>query len=567
MSELNSGKGQQQPATIVLRQSSPQNWVITDIESTCSCSDDVQNSPKEGENATACCHMEMRRLQWSRDCSQSNESPNAVSINTLSLDISNSPDPTVEKDEMDESSDQSKALVVRPTISMMKRAFLSSVTLLPAIFIAFDVIQDVTVIRGSLSSNETYSVQGIITLHEFQFGYAMGFIFCISVLLVGIDTLTKAFRLKIVKKNPWLLLVVILASVTNFGPVLFIILKIIVDFPCIRKVYSSTLEHEKDKQMIEAALSSSKAKEALSESFPMLIIVCFKIALSSRVSLLDLLSSMSSAFMLSHLILDLILERISVSLNISRKVTFLFLAGSSMHITVFLIASFAIESERDGLFILVDPSDGFEKSSGLLFLLLITPVIYFCLLPCTIYDVIPVIINGSSTVWQYFLRPPKKIWYLSLTLWLFGYIYIFGIITYFMKRDPISLDANITAFRDGTSCDSLFPSGFSDSLCTRWDLKIGAGRLYFKGYLIFSGIVSLVSYFSTFLFIVGMAYRKRTIFTKKYIAMLKEEMAAILQFTKGKSDVDTETFKFPQENSLEFIAGIVNSSSGTNQSS
>ena len=59
---------------------------------------------------------------------------------------------------------------------------------------------------------------------------------------------------------------------------------------------------------------------------------------------------------------------------------------------------------------------GSEDSSGMVLILLIFPTIFFCLLPFSIYDLIPFIFNDSTAIWEYFQEPPGKPWYLSVLL-------------------------------------------------------------------------------------------------------------------------------------------------------
>ena len=96
----------------------------------------------------------------------------------------------------------------------------------------------------------------------------------------------------------------------------------------------------------------------------MLILVCFKMALSSHVSLLEVVSSASSACLLSKVIITYLTQQKRPPLGWVTKVFGSLLLGAYIYVTLILITTFAIESERDGIFVSTDPRQGLEESSG-----------------------------------------------------------------------------------------------------------------------------------------------------------------------------------------------------------
>ena len=105
-----------------------------------------------------------------------------------------------------------------------------------------------------------------------------------------------------------------------------------------------------------------------------------------------------------------------------------------------------------------------------------------------------------------------------------------------MKRDAVRAFHEMSAYRVGTSCneDGLAFS-LPISICDQWDLKVGAGRLYFRGYLIFCWVTSTFSYLYVVTYIIGMSYRDRAPFKEKYRMALETEMSEILQRQSVKS--------------------------------
>ena len=192
----------------------------------------------------------------------------------------------------------------------------------------------------------------------------MAIVFGISVIVVGWDTVVKSNRLLLAENQRWILVFIAMACFFNLGPVFITFLKLICSSAKVRRMYSTEKEWHKDKQAIEVALSSTKTKEALCENLPMLIIVCFKMALSSQVSLLEVISSASSACLLSKVILTYLTERMKSPLGWVSKIIGSFVSGAYIYFTLVLITTFAIESERDGILVSADPKQGVEESSG-----------------------------------------------------------------------------------------------------------------------------------------------------------------------------------------------------------
>ena len=290
-------------------------------------------------------------------------------------------------------------------------------------------------------------------------------------------------------------------------------------------------ELDQELQSIESALSSTKAKEALCENLPMLTIVCFKIALSSNVSLLEIISSASSACILSKVIIEYITEQMTPPLGVFKKGIGSILLGAYIYITLVLITTFAIESERDGLLVHSDPTLGSEDSSGLVLILLIFLTIFFCLIPFSIYDLIPFICNfkNSFIVWEYFQDPPKRVWYCSIVLLSLGLAFHLMSGTYFLKHDPISLFDNIEPFLLGKGCEGeLLGLSLPSILCTQCDLKMGAGRIYFKVFLIFSGVLVMLMYVYSVSYILGMRHRDRSKFREAFDKVLTHQLSNLL---------------------------------------
>ena len=95
----------------------------------------------------------------------------------------------------------------------------------------------------------------------------------------------------------------IVCCLLNLGPVFFIALSFFVETSHSQKIYQTEKEANADKVQIQFAEYSTKTKEALCENLPMLILVCFKMSLSSKVTILELISSASSTCLFGKLIL------------------------------------------------------------------------------------------------------------------------------------------------------------------------------------------------------------------------------------------------------------------------
>ena len=288
-------------------------------------------------------------------------------------------------------------------------------------------------------------------------------------------------------------------------------------------------ELDQELKMMEVALSSTKTKEALCENLPLLVIVCFKISLSSHVSLIEIVSSASSACLLSKVILAYIYQQTTATLGAFKNLIFSTMLGAFIYVTLTLITIFAIESERDGILVKSDPTLGSEDSSGLLFILLIFPTIFFCLIPFSIYDLIPFIFNDSVVIWEYFQEKPRKVWYISILLLTSALMFNLTCAAYFFNRDPIGLWDVMEPFFDKTNCQGdVLGLGVPSALCSQCNLKIGAGRIYLKFYLVFAVIVTMVAYLYAINYILGMRHRDRCRFKEGLDVVLEQNISYLL---------------------------------------
>ena len=84
----------------------------------------------------------------------------------------------------------------------------------------------------------------------------------------------------------------------------------------------------------------------------------------------------------------------------------------------------------------------------------------------------------------------------------------------------------------GSQC-SDFELRFGLSIvCQQLDLKIGGGRIFFKGFLIFSYFISSVVYLHSLCFLFGMAHRSRAQISRRLNALLEKEANKILEKEK-----------------------------------
>ena len=418
-------------------------------------------------------------------------------------------------------------------LSLRKIAYSTAViiikTILPAILYAQDIIQDILVISSSVRSKEVHTVQTIIIIKERMIGFAMISIFLSSVLVVGLDTAMKMSRLSLVKRYKRIYVLMVVACVFNLGPVFIMFLKFFASLNRFKTMYNSEDEFERDQRVLDQALMSTKTKEAVCENLPMLVIVCFKIALSSRVSWLEILSSASSALIFSKVVIEYAMARLHYQSNMIKMLLWTLLMASFSYSTLILITTFAIEAENDGLLIGNDRTRGMEESSGLVFILLIFPILYFCLLPLTVYDLIPVFINGSSAIWQRFQGHPNNIWYFMTTFHSLAFFYNLGVGMYFFERDPIDVlqQVDVHIYRTGSQ-QNCFGFTIVQFFCSQWELKVGAGRIFFKLFALCSMIISSIVYLLSTIFIFGMRYRDRSHFRRAYEEVINSEREKLM---------------------------------------
>ena len=309
----------------------------------------------------------------------------------------------------------------------------------------------------------------------------------------------------------------------------------------VKKLYKNEDEWKHDQKVMNDALSTTKTREALFENLPMLVIVCFKIALSARVSLLELFSSTSSACLFSKVVVHHIKNRIGIQLKLWKTVILTLIATAYIYCSLILITTFAIESERDGIMIPTDPTSGVEESSGMVFLLLVFPTIFFCLLPFSIYDLAPAILGDSLSIKEYFTNHPKPIWYASIVLQTLGLVYHLGTAHYFIQRDSISITSMRPIHYVNKGCEATFFGGHLP-FCSQWDLKVGGGRIMFKVFMIVSMITSSLVFLISTNHVLGMRLRDRICFRNAYQQFLHKKLNELLDGIYNKSTQITVDF-------------------------
>ena len=404
-----------------------------------------------------------------------------------------------------------------------------------------DIFEDILVIATSLSSKEVYRVLFNLKMAEKAFGYVMITMFGLSVIVIGWDTMSRANQLTLIKRHRWLHVICGCACMLNLGPVFFICLKLVLSRESAERMYETCRELDHDRQSVEAALSSTKMKEALCENLPMLILVTFKAALSSHVSLLEVISISSSACLLANAFISFISYARTTPLGALKKISGSLLLGSFTSVTLLIVTIFAIEAERDGILVSSDPTQGSEDSSGLVLIFLIFPSIFFCLIPFSIYDMIPFLFKGSPVIWEYFQEPPQKAWYLSLVVCTMGLGFNLMSSLYMYRRDSIDLTDILPPFYSGSGCQNdVLGLQLPSILCEQYDLKIGAGRVYFKIFLVFAMVVTTVMFICSAMYILGMRYRERRLFRDSFKMVLKNQLHFHKKFLREK--ISTQNF-------------------------
>ena len=151
------------------------------------------------------------------------------------------------------------------------------------------------------------------------------------------------------------------------------------------------------------------------------------------------------------------------------------------------------------------------------------------MIPFSIYDLLPFIFNDSSHVWEYFQEPPKRVWYSSIALLTMALTFNLMSATYFFKRDPIGLFDVLEPYWIKTGCQGdVFGRSLPSILCSQCDLKIGAGRIYFKFFLVFAWVVTMVVYLYSVNYILGMRYRDRRLFREGLNNVLTGQLSNLL---------------------------------------
>ena len=419
--------------------------------------------------------------------------------------------------------------------------FLLLLTILSSVLYMQDIFQDILVISGSISSQETYFVLYTLKVNEKSLGYFMACVFGFSVLVVGWDTIVKARQLILIKTHPWIHVLLALACLLNLGPVFFIFVHFVIKTKRI-KSYVSEKEIQRDERTVQLALSTTKTKEALCENLPMLVIVCFKTSLSSRISVLEIVSSASSAILLSKMMIAYVAERAATPLGLVKKLFGSLTLGTLIYVTLVLITTFAIESERDGILISVDPKRGSEDSAGLVLILLIFPTIFFCFIPFSIYDLIPFLFHDSAAVWEYFQKPPRRIWYLSILLCSFALSFNLLTATYLLLRDTIDFMTIIEPYHTDVGCATAFMGlRLPSIICNQYYLTIGAGRVYFKAFLILAIVTTMVAYVTCVKYILGMRHRDRADYRYSLEAISAKQLAEMLADLREREMLDDLT--------------------------
>ena len=422
-----------------------------------------------------------------------------------------------------------------------------------------DIFQDIMMIFNAISSQISHNVTPSIIVQERSFAYAMILVFFISTLVVGYDTITKSNKLILVQEFPLIRLVIFVACLFNLGPICIEILKFFMQTKFVSRVYISRKETSHDLMLLERASSTSKAKEAVCENLPMLVIVCFKMALSSRVSIFELLSSASSALMFSKAVIGPMVKSINESAGFLKSTSIILFVATFLYSALELIIFFAIESERDLIFVGYIKESKVEQSAGLVFVLLILPTIILFLLPLTIYDFIPHLFVDSSMAWEHFLKTPKLIWYSPVLFITVAFIYSFSTVVYLVKRDPIYLFENLPTYLLDTSCsDEFLGKRLQKLLCGQWSLKVGAGRLHFKGFVICSGIIISLTYLLSLVFLIGMSYRPRDRFIRAHLKALDGEIHNLINEIMATNSLQTfsDLYQASVDKQLQLVTTI-----------
>ena len=391
------------------------------------------------------------------------------------------------------------------------------------ILYTFDILQDVWAIQRSLSSQKDYPIVSTQRIFERQFGYFMICIFIISVMVVGLDAIMKGSQLILVKKHKWLIALMAIACFMNLGPVLFIFLGFLLEKECFKRFYVREKDIQRDRHLVKQALSSTITKAAVCENGPMLVVMCLKMAISTNLVPLDLISSLSSACLFAKTILTFVNDNRASSPGFLKTLTRSLFMGVFMFLTIFTISSFAIESERAGILIPLDAER--EDSAGLVFLLLIFPTLFFSLIPFSIYDLIPFMFGKSFFIWEHFQRPPKKIWYSSILLCSWAFSFNLATSWYLLRRDPISFVADVKLSFDAEGCSKTILPAVS---CYQYEFHMGAGRIYFKAIPILTIVTSMVAFVISTFYILGMRHRDRQEFRDRLEVISVQELSDTL---------------------------------------
>ena len=101
-------------------------------------------------------------------------------------------------------------------------------------------------------------------------------------------------------------------------------------------------------------------------------------------------------------------------------------------------------------------------------------------------------------------------------------------------------------------------------LCSQCDLKIGAGRIYFKYFLVFAGVISMMVFLQTVGYILGMRHRDRFHFRQGFHTILTQEMLDLLGKLHKKSYLQTleNQCNFLLEKQVQVISKIIDKSAG-----
>ena len=427
-----------------------------------------------------------------------------------------------------------------------------------------DIFQDVLVISSSISSPAKYVVLSTMKVSEKSLGYFMIFVFGFSVFVVGLETVSKGSRLIIVKRHRWMYVLMVIACLLNLGPVFFTLIGFFLRMGRFDGCYEYEKEKQQDQKKVELAMSCAKTREALCENLPMLVLVCFKMALSSQLILIDMISGMSSACLLSKTILVYITETKQSPIGFVKKIFSSLFGGLFIYLTLLMITTFAIESERDGIFVPYDPTR--EDSAGLVLILLIFPTILFCLIPFSIYDLIPFIFHDSLVIWEHFQKPPKKVWlYAPITICSLALGFNLKTAWYLFRRDPIEFMSDIET-RMVRCSDQFMGFNLPPILCNRYDLKIGKGRAYFKIFPLLSITISMMAYFLCVSYIFGMRHRDRGKFRDGLKAIAVSKLDSLCKIVEKEDLLQnlTKVCTF-QRDELRFIEDVFQSRSGENK--